>query len=45
MNIPDSESSDEEVGFLKKALDVNLPDDFDPNSIPQTGEKKTCTYL
>lgn len=30
--------SDEELGLLRKALDVELPNDFDPNKIPQNGE-------
>uniref|UniRef100_A0AAR5QHK4 Gem-associated protein 2 n=1 Tax=Dendroctonus ponderosae TaxID=77166 RepID=A0AAR5QHK4_DENPD len=34
-----SESSDDECGVMRKALDVSLPDDFDPESIPQTGEE------
>lgn len=29
--------SDEELGLLRKALDVDLPSDFDPNKIPQNG--------
>lgn len=34
----DSESSsEEEQGILKKALDVELPDNFDPNKVPTTG--------
>lgn len=37
-------SSDEEAGMLKKALDVTLPDDFDPNIVPQNG-KITCMYI
>ncbi|KAL1494583.1 hypothetical protein ABEB36_010158 [Hypothenemus hampei] len=35
----DSDSSDDEYGLGKKALDVNLPEHFDPNSVPQTGEE------
>lgn len=30
-------SSDEEDGILKKALDVELPKDFDPSKAPTTG--------
>lgn len=29
--------SDEELGLLRKALDVELPSDFDPNKVPQNG--------
>ncbi|KAI4462273.1 gemin2 [Holotrichia oblita] len=32
-------SSDEDCGMLKKALDVSLPEDFDPNIVPQNGEE------
>lgn len=28
---------DDDYGILKKALDVEIPDDFDPNKIPQNG--------
>lgn len=28
---------DDDYGILKKALDVELPDDFDPNITPQNG--------
>lgn len=31
-------SSDDDSGMLKKALDVTLPDDFDPNITPQNGK-------
>ncbi|XP_050304634.1 gem-associated protein 2 isoform X2 [Anthonomus grandis grandis] len=38
MSFSDSDSSEEsDLGLLKKALDVTLPDDFDPNSVPQSG--------
>ncbi|KAF7273130.1 hypothetical protein GWI33_014124 [Rhynchophorus ferrugineus] len=39
MHPSESDSSDDEFGIQKKALDVSLPEDFDPNSIPQTGEE------
>ncbi|XP_066247813.1 protein Gemin2 [Euwallacea similis] len=32
-------SGDEYTGILKKFVDVQIPDDFDPNSVPQTGEE------
>ncbi|CAH0554345.1 unnamed protein product [Brassicogethes aeneus] len=37
----ESDSSEDEKcnGLMKKALDVELPDNFDPNSVPQTGEE------
>ncbi|KAJ8928142.1 hypothetical protein NQ314_019322 [Rhamnusium bicolor] len=36
----ESGSSDEEcVGLLKKAIDVELPANFNPNSVPQNGEE------
>ncbi|XP_030753648.1 gem-associated protein 2 [Sitophilus oryzae] len=39
MYLSDSESSSDESGIQKKALDVCIPENFDPNSIPQTGEE------
>lgn len=36
-------SSEEDCGMLKKALDVSLPEDFDPNIVPQNG--KLFKYL
>ncbi|CAG9771629.1 unnamed protein product [Ceutorhynchus assimilis] len=39
MDFMDTESSDEETVSQRKALDVQMPHDFDPNSIPQTGEE------
>lgn len=33
------DSSSEEEGILKKALDVQLPKDFDPSKTPTTGNK------
>ncbi|KAJ8952787.1 hypothetical protein NQ318_008104 [Aromia moschata] len=35
----DSEGSEDYEGLLKKALDVELPHNFDPNSVPQNGEE------
>ncbi|XP_060528979.1 gem-associated protein 2 [Cylas formicarius] len=35
----DSDSSTENIGILKKALDVTLPEDFNPNSVPTNGEE------
>lgn len=35
--------SDEELGLLRKALDVELPGDFDPNKIPQNGTIEILT--
>ncbi|KAJ8983820.1 hypothetical protein NQ317_008946 [Molorchus minor] len=36
----DSDSSDGEYdGILKRALEVKMPDNFDPNSIPQNGNE------
>lgn len=29
---------DEDYGILKKALDVEIPDDFDPTKVPQNGQ-------
>lgn len=34
----DDSSSDDDGGMLKRALDVSLPDNFDPNIIPQSGK-------
>lgn len=34
----DSSSDEDSTGMLKKALDVTLPDDFDPNIVPQNGK-------
>ncbi|KAG5888577.1 hypothetical protein JTB14_029874 [Gonioctena quinquepunctata] len=33
------ESDDEPEGLLKKALDVDFPENFNPNSVPQNGEE------
>ncbi|XP_023018819.2 gemin 2 [Leptinotarsa decemlineata] len=32
-----SSDNDDDCGLLKKAIDVKLPENFDPNSIPQDG--------
>lgn len=30
-------AEDDDYGLLKKALDVEIPDDFDPEKIPENG--------
>ncbi|XP_057671595.1 gem-associated protein 2 [Diorhabda carinulata] len=35
----DSYDSEEDSGLLKKAFDVHLPENFDPNSVPRDGEE------
>lgn len=31
--------SDDDYGILKKALDVEIPENFDPTKIPTNGKK------
>lgn len=35
------DSDDDCEGLLRKALDVELPENFNPNSVPQTGIKQS----
>lgn len=40
MDNSDFEESDDDLGCtLKQALDVSMPSDFDPDSVPQTGRQ------
>lgn len=39
------DSSSEEEGILKKALDVELPEDFDPSKAPTTGNKLKHSFV
>lgn len=36
----ESSSDDDDIGIMRKALDVELPKNFDPNSVPLTGTEK-----
>lgn len=37
MDLDDNYDDNDDEGLLKKALDVNLPKDFDPDKLPETG--------
>lgn len=46
MDLSDSYEDDEDdAGLLKKALDVELPENFDPNKIPENGKFFFCLLL
>ncbi|CAH1103476.1 unnamed protein product [Psylliodes chrysocephalus] len=36
-SMTDSSDSDDSAGFLRKAVEVTIPHDFNPNSVPQDG--------